>query len=95
MFLVLQAQGVVYFLFTFTTTSSLDERALSDAVSRRRKLPVLANRAVVLSALALAKVTVPGPLTFLQVVVRAPGGFGSPSSEAVPASGAPFGRVIV
>jgi hypothetical protein len=40
-------------------------------------------------------VTVPGPLTILHVVVNAPGGFGSPSSVAVPFSAAVFGRVIV
>ena len=42
-----------------------------------------------------AKATVPGPLTWLQVVVTVPGEFGNPSSVTVPASIAPFGNVTV
>ena len=41
-----------------------------------------------LAALALAKVTVPGPLTAVQPYVNAPGGFGKPSSVAEPFKGA-------
>ena len=44
---------------------------------------------------ALPNVTVPGPLTFVQVVVTAPGGFGRPSSVTVPSSVAVAGKVIV
>ncbi len=51
--------------------------------------------AVVESALALAKVTVPVPLTLDQVVVTLAGGLGSPSSVAVPTRLAVAGRVMV
>jgi hypothetical protein len=47
-------------------------------------LPIAENEAVVLSELAEPKVTDPGPLTLLQVVVTAEGGNGRPSSLAVP-----------
>ena len=40
--------------------------------------------AVVSTATALPKVTVPGPVTWLHRVVTAPGGTGWPSSETVP-----------
>ena len=43
---------------------------------------------MVLAALTLANVTVPGPFTLAHVKVRAPGGFGSPSSLADPAKAA-------
>ena len=46
-------------------------------------------------ALALPKVTVPGPLTFDHVVVTVAGGFGSPSSVTVPDRLAVAGRVMV
>lgn len=46
-------------------------------------------------ALGLAKVTVPGPSTWLHVVVTAPGGSGSPSSGTVPVRLATSGRVTV
>src|SRR6185436_15384047 len=65
------------------------------AVRRRTYDPAAEKLAVVLSVAALPKVTVPGPLTLLQVKVSAAGGLGSPSSEAVPARLAVFGRVIV
>ena len=42
------------------------------------------NVAVVWADDALAKVTVPGPLTLDQVMVRLPGELGSPSSVALP-----------
>ena len=47
-------------------------------------MPALENVAVVLAALASAKVTAPGPLTAVQLYVNAPGGFGKPSSVAEP-----------
>ncbi len=50
---------------------------------------------MVVSAFALPKVTVPGPVSLLQAVVSAAGGFGRPSSVAVPASEAVAGNVIV
>ena len=50
---------------------------------------------VVSTAAALPNVTVPGPLTRVQVVVTAAGGFGSPSSVTVPSSVATPGKVIV
>ena len=49
--------------------------------------------AVVLSALAFTKLTVPGPLNLDQVVVRMP--LGKPSSVAVPERLAPAGSVMV
>jgi len=49
--------------------------------------------ALVSTALASAKVTVPGPDTFDQVVVTAPGGFGRPSSVTVPSRLAFEGRL--
>jgi hypothetical protein len=42
----------------------------------------------VLAWAAFPNVTVPGPLTTLHAVVTAAGGFGSPSSAALPASDA-------
>ena len=57
-------------------------------------MPVAEKLAVVALALALAKVTVPGPLTLDQVTVRVlPAG--KPSSEAVPLRPAEAGRVMV
>src|SRR5262249_4128602 len=44
--------------------------------------------------LGFGNVTVPGRLTMLHVVVKAPGGFGSPSSLAVPVRLAVAGSVI-
>ena len=58
-------------------------------------LPAIEKVAVVVRALALPKVTVPGPLTIDQVVVTVPGGVGRPSSEADPARAAVAGKVIV
>lgn len=50
---------------------------------------------MVSAALALPKLTAPGPLTLLQVVVRLPGGLGKPSSLTVPCSVAVAGKVMV
>ena len=68
---------------TVIVTSMLLETALSDAVSRKTYEPNVEKLAVVLKAFALANVTVPGPLTFVHVVVNTlPAG--KPSSVAVP-----------
>jgi hypothetical protein len=50
---------------------------------------------VVSTLLAFPKVTLPGPLTLLQPVVRDAGGFGRPSSPAEPLRLATAGSVIV
>ena len=81
--------------FTVMATSSLADRALSFPVRRRTYEPDVENVAVVAAAFGLAKVTVPGPLTIDQVMVTAPGGFGSPSSVTVPARVAAAGKVTV
>ena len=47
-------------------------------------MPLVEKLAVVLRALALPKVTVPGPLIFDQLAVQAEGGLGRPSSLIVP-----------
>ena len=51
--------------------------------------------AVVARAPAFPNVTVPGPLTFDQVVETVAGGFGNPSSVAVPFRLAAAGNVMV
>ena len=58
-------------------------------------MPATEKLALVSTAFAFPKVTVPGPLTFDHVVVTAAGGFGSPSSVTVPSSDALAGNVIV
>ena len=58
-------------------------------------MPAVEKLAVVDKRLEFPNVTVPGPLTILHVVVIAPGGFGSPSSVAVPLNAALLGNVIV
>ena len=55
-------------------------------------MPAPENEAVVARSVLLENVTVPGPLTLDQVVVKAPGGFGIPSSEAEPIKVAELGR---
>jgi hypothetical protein len=80
---------------TVIVTSSLVVRALSFAVSLRTYVPSIEKLAEVLSALASANVTVPGPLTLDQVVVSIAGGLGNPSSVAVPLRLADAGSVIV
>jgi hypothetical protein len=57
-------------------------------------VPACEKVAVVASALSLANCTDPGPVTFDHTWLRVPGGLGSPSSLAVPASDAPAGSVI-
>ena len=60
------------------------ESALSLAVNRSTYTPAAENVAVVTGLLALPNVTVPGPLSLLHVRVSVPGGFGNPSSVALP-----------
>ena len=74
-------------------TSLLLDRIPSDAVNRNAYVPEVEKLAVVLRALMLTKVTVPGPLNFDQVVVSVPDG--RPSSVTVPLTFAEDGRVIV
>ena len=69
-------------------------RTLSSPVSRSTYIPDVLKSAVVLSAFAFPNVTVPGPLTFVQLVVSVAGGFGKPSSVAVPLRVADAGSVI-
>ena len=70
------------------------ESTLSVAVSRSTYVPAAEKLAVVMSALTLPNVTVPGPLTLDQVVVTAlPAG--KPSSVAVPFRLAESGSVMV
>src|SRR4029079_473179 len=68
---------------------------LSFALSRSTYVPACEKLTVVLAALALAKVAVPGPFTLLHWSVRAPGGLGKPSSLALPVRLALLGKVIV
>ncbi len=75
-------------------TSSVLDKALSDAVSRSAYVPDVEKLAVVLRAPTLPKVTVPGPLTLDQVVVSVLP-VGKPSSEAVPLKLAEAGSVMV
>src|SRR6059036_313050 len=55
--------------FAVMVASSLPVRALSETVNRTTYTPLALNVAVVLSALGLLNVTVPGPLTLLHVLV--------------------------
>jgi hypothetical protein len=80
---------------TVTVTTSLLCRAESSPVSWRTYVPGSEKLAVVAGADGSPKVTVPGPETFDQVVVRVAGGFGRPSSVAVPDREAAFGKVTV
>ncbi len=78
-----------------TLMSSLVDSTLSLAVSRRTYVPAVEKVAVVEAALALAKVTVPGPLTTVHAMVRVPGGLGKPSSVTVPTKLAAAGKAMV
>ena len=76
------------------TTSSVDERTLSLAMRRKVYVPAAEKLAVVWGTAALPKLTVPGPLTLVQVTDRVlPGG--NPSSMAVPERIADEGSVMV
>ena len=76
-------------------TSSKVFTSPSCAMRRSRYVPDVSKEAVVDRVEALPNVTVPGPLTLLQLVVTAPGGLGRLSSLAVPARLALAGSVIV
>src|SRR5882724_3669464 len=76
--------------FTVIRTSALEDRCPSLALRRRTYWPSVENVAVVDATFAFVNVTVPGPLTLLQAMVRVEPG-GSPSSVAVPLSIAVFG----
>src|SRR5437763_9294012 len=78
------AHGPLAEPLTITCAVSLADSAPSLPASCSTYVPAVENVAVVTLALAFANVTVPGPLTFVQVVVTTPGGFGSPSSVTVP-----------
>src|SRR5688572_21773098 len=77
-------------------TSSLADNAPSSAARRRTYEPGSEKLAVVSIAPASPNVTVPGPLTFTQLVATAgmPSS-GKSSSVTVPSSEAGAGRVIV
>ena len=55
---------------TVTVASSLDERSPSLALNLTTYVPSMLNEAVVTAVFGLLNVTVPGPLTLLQVIVR-------------------------
>jgi hypothetical protein len=78
---------------TVTVMVSVAASRPSLAVSNSTYVPAAENVAVVLATAGCANVTVPGPLTLLHSVVRAPPG--RPSSETVPASEAWLASVIV
>ena len=87
--------GAVFDVVAALTTiviSEVEDNASSVAVSRKVYLPAVENVAVVFSALALAKVTTPGPPIALQVVFRVL--FGMPAL-AVPERLAAAGNVMV
>ena len=79
---------------TVICTSSIELSAPSPAVNRSTNTPATLKLAVVLNALTLPKVVVPGPLNCVHVVVKV-GGTGRPSSLAVPLRLAVAGSVIV
>ena len=58
-------------------------------------MPAAENVTVGVSVVVLENVTVPGPLTLVQLLVSCAGGDGSPSSVAVAASAVDAGSVIV
>jgi|SRR5882724_4439630 len=80
---------------TVIVTSSLAESIPSVAVRRRMYVPAAENVTFVEGDEALPKVTMPGPLTFVQIVVTTPGGFGKPSSITVPSRFAEVDKMII
>ena len=78
---------------TVIVTLEPDDNTPSLAVKRNTYVPTTENVAVVRNELGLPNLTVPGPLTKLQVAVSLPRG--SPSSVAVPDRFAEAGNVIV
>src|SRR5690349_15219680 len=81
--------------FATTVTSALVASAPSLAVKRSTYVPAAENDAVVTAADALPNVTVPGPDTLLHASFSEPGGFGNPSSVALPDRFACAGSVTV
>ena len=79
---------------TVIVTSAELESSLSLAVSRITYIPAAEKLAVVLNALTLPNVTVPGPLNFDHVTVSVLP-TGRPSSVAVPLRLAEVGSVTV
>ena len=65
---------------------SLEDSAVSDAVSASVYVPGAENVAVVSTAFAFAKLTVPGPDCWLQVTCTLASGTGVSSSITVPSS---------
>ena len=80
--------------FTVIVTVALEESIPSEAVRLRRYVPSALKLAVVAGKLALPKMTVPGPLTTLQLAVRTRGE-GNPSSEIMPDKIAGVGKETV
>lgn len=80
---------------TVTCTSSLATSEPSLAVSRSTYVPAAPKLAVVDTLVGLANVTVPGPEALVHMKPTATGGFGSPSSFAVPFSVAVAGSVML
>src|SRR2546430_3823382 len=74
--------------------SSLACNAPSPAVRRSTYVPTPGKLTVVFDWLGLPNHAVPGPLTWLQASVNAPGGFGRPSSVAVPLSATAKGKFV-
>src|SRR3989442_6113150 len=79
---------------TTIVTSPLADKSLSVAVNRRTYVPTAEKLAVVLSALTLPNVTVPGPLNFDHVVMSV-SPTGRLSSVDIPFRTAEAGRVVV
>src|SRR2546429_2498856 len=74
--------------------SSLACNAPSPAVRRSTYVPTPGKLTVVFDWLGLLNHTVPGPLSWLQASVNAPGGFGRPSSVAAPFSATASGKLL-
>ena len=90
-----RGQGHLLGALTVIWMSSVEESTESETVRRNTYTPATENDAVVDNADAFPNVTVPGPDTFDHVLVNVPGGFGSPSSDAVPDRDADDGNVTV
>jgi hypothetical protein len=81
--------------FTVIWTSSVADKAESEAVNRNTYTPAVVNDADVDNAFGFPNVVVPGPDTCDHVVVTVAGGAGNPSSDAVPTNAADAGNVTV
>ena len=86
--------GARFSAITVTVVVSLGLNAESLALRLKTYVPATLKDAVVEAALGFPKVTVPGPLTLIQLEVNVEP-WGRPSSVAVPLSVAEAGRVIV